>query len=272
MSSWEVDMSESKAGNIEAIRDWSKRYFYTKSDVSEFFTKLNTGLTAYKLTIIGPADATVNITENASSDPQSYAIKTNSNGIYTGLFFFHSGSTLGLSSGSYSAVHVLSNYIDIISLVSLIIATPVMTSDTTPSGEVITDNQYSADYAAWKAFKQTVDNNGWVTKNTGLPAYIGYHFTEPTVIVKLLTNNRNYNGTAAQIGAPTKFYFQASNDGTNWADIQYCEATNLSYGAQNEYQIINDSLYSYYRLYIIESGAGTTSCALSKVNMYKPDI
>jgi hypothetical protein len=73
-------------------------------------------LTAYKLTIVGPADATVNITENASIDPQSYAIKTYSNGAYTGLFFFHSGSTLSLTSGSYSAIHVLSNYIDTISL------------------------------------------------------------------------------------------------------------------------------------------------------------
>ena len=265
-------MSETKAGNIEAIRDWSKRYFYTKSDVSEFFTKLNTGLTAYKLTIIGPANTTVNITENASTNPQTYVIKTQSNGIYTGLFFFHSGSTLNLSAGSYSATHVLSNYVDIISLVSLIIATPIMTSATTPSGEVITDNQYDANYAAWRAFKQEIDNNGWVTKSTGLPAYIGFHFTQPIVIVKILTNNRNYNGTAAQIGAPTKFYFQGSNDGTNWTDIQYCEATNLAYAAQNEYYIINDTAYSYYRLYIIESSGGTVSCALSRLNMYKPDI
>jgi hypothetical protein len=30
-------MSETKAGNIEAIRDWGKRYFYTKNEVNEMF-------------------------------------------------------------------------------------------------------------------------------------------------------------------------------------------------------------------------------------------
>lgn len=262
-------MSSSQAGNIEAIRDWSRRYFYTKSDVSEFFTKLNTGLTAYKLTIVGPANASISITENAQSNPQSYSIKTASNGTYTGLFFFHAGSTLSLTGTGIGSTHILSNYVDIIYVTSIVIATPVMTGDTTPSGEVIKSNQYSGTYAAWRAFRQVIDDNGWVTTNDGLPQWIGYHFTQPVTIVKLVTNNRNYNGTPAQIGAPTKFYLQGSGDGVTWADIQYCESANQAYAGENTYDIFNDTSYSYYRLYVIESTA-SVSCALSKLNMYKP--
>ena len=260
-------MSSSQAGNIEAIRDWSRRYFYTKSDVSEFFTKLNTGLTAYKLTIVGPANTSISITENAQSNPQSYSIKTASNGTYTGLFFFHAGSTLSLTGTGISASYVLSDYIDNIYVTAIVIATPVMTSDTTPSGEVIKSSQHDSSYAAWRAFRQVIDSTGWVSVNTGMPQWIGYHFTQPVTIIKLVTNNRNYNGTPAQISAPTKFYLQGSGDGTNWEDIQYCEASNLAYAAENEYTIANNSSYSYYRLYITEStGSGVS---LSKLDMYK---
>ena len=36
-------MSETKAGNIEAIRDWSNRYFYTKDEINKMF--INEGIT-----------------------------------------------------------------------------------------------------------------------------------------------------------------------------------------------------------------------------------
>ena len=109
-------MSEIKTGNIEAIRDWTKRYFYTKSDVSEFFTKLNTGLTAYKLTLVGPANTDIHIAEDYQTDTQEYDIKLLSNGTYSGLFFFHADSTLNIAGDDAYSVWPLTKYIDIIYL------------------------------------------------------------------------------------------------------------------------------------------------------------
>ena len=101
------------AGNIDAIRDWVDRYFYKKSEVNSFLIKLDSGLKAYILKINGVPNATVTITENAQTDPQSYEIDLNADGKYEYPFFFHSGSTITLvddESPQHSATQVLSAY------------------------------------------------------------------------------------------------------------------------------------------------------------------
>lgn len=108
-----------KVGDLEAIRDWVNRYYYKKSEVNEFFAKLNTsGLKAYGLTIVADADDEINISETTETNPQSYTITIPASGTYTSLFFFHSGSTLTISiNGGMPSAYVLDEYIDTIELV-----------------------------------------------------------------------------------------------------------------------------------------------------------
>ena len=102
------------AGNIEAIRDWSGRYFYKKSDVAEFFTKLNTGLMAYKFRIVSSPNANITITESALTNPQTYHITTYEDGRYDGLFFFHDQCTLTFTTIAGDTVVTPSSYEEVI--------------------------------------------------------------------------------------------------------------------------------------------------------------
>ena len=103
--------------NIEAIRDWTKKYYYSKEEIQDFFAKSNAGLKAYNLIITGPALTTITITEQTQTDPQTYEITTDEEGNYKNLFFFHANSVIELTyTGSTSVSYTLSNYIDTISI------------------------------------------------------------------------------------------------------------------------------------------------------------
>lgn len=86
----------SRAGDIEAIRDWIQSTRYVKDDIDYFFMRMvNDGLTPYVIKFIGLSDQTVTIVGQTSD--QEYEIKLNSNGEYSGLFFFETEETLDIS-------------------------------------------------------------------------------------------------------------------------------------------------------------------------------
>lgn len=179
------------AGNIEAIRDWGNTCFYTKEEISDFFIKADSGLTAYKFTIIGPANTNIGITEDASSNPQTYNIKLSETGDYSGLFFFHSGSTLTLTRTGYTPqTYVLNSYEDIIyisgyEIVELI---PAMSSLTSQEGNVISymysgQNIPAVGYGTadqqWKAFDRLLTDCANISQENVTGAWIGFEFTNP---------------------------------------------------------------------------------------------
>ena len=147
------------------------------------------------------------------------------------------------------------------------IATPIMTSNNTPSGEVSASSQYAA-RAPWNAFTQNPDisiYDAWCTEvGQATNSWIRYDFDNPTVIGKLETYNR-LDGD----GKVTKFTFQGSNDGTNWTDLESCEASNLTARGLNTYIIDNSVSYLKYRLYITEVASGMTIASFGCINMYE---
>ena len=128
------------AGNIEAIRDWVNRYYYKKSEVNKYFTRLNEGLTAYALTLIGHANEQVTLTELNQQSPQTYTITLNSDGIYQGLFFFNTGSTLAITGRSVYNNFTLTSYVDSITLTEFISLLTSKWQDTQGSQASITVN------------------------------------------------------------------------------------------------------------------------------------
>ena len=244
-------MGDNKAGNIEAIRDWSKRYFYTKSEVAEYFAKSLNGLTAYKLTIIGPPSSSITITDNDQSDPQEYVVETDINGVYIDLFFFNEGNTLSLTSGTYIASHQLDSYIDTIFMVSLIISTPIMTSDTQPSGHVTYSSAYSG-YPGYRAFAQLGANMfGWVSNTNDVAgAWIKYEFPDPVSILRLKVYNRNEAGQGSVSNVNRivhHFKFQCSIDDSTWNDLGTFELENIG-GKDTTFNMYeNTANCKYYR-------------------------
>lgn len=267
----------SQGGSIDAIRDWANSYFYNNDQIADFFIKADLGLKAYKLTIIHTPSTEIDITEGAITDPQSYTITTDENGLYTDIFFFHSGETIYLNDGSGSAVsYTLSSYEDVIELTTPIIATPIMTSNTTPSGvcrasSVYTQSGSSANWQPWVAFKQSPDLNGWAPlNNRKVGEWMEYEFTTRVPIVKFELFNRTWTGD--DNASPSRIKLQASNDGSNYIDFGEYVITHVNIpSASIVHNLKNITPYKIYRVLITEANNLRSYVAIGCLNLYKPD-
>lgn len=91
---------------------------------------------------------------------------------------------------------------------------PTMTSNTTPSGEVLISDCYSQVYDGYYAFDGN-DSSNWNSANSGTTEYgkwIGYHFTSSVRIYKISYYTTSVNYIPKQIKA------QSSQNGSTWGD------------------------------------------------------
>jgi hypothetical protein len=135
------------------------------------------------------------------------------------------------------------------------IATPIMTSNNTPSGVAFASSVTGAN-AAWNAFSQ--DNNyttGWQSGvvNTGI---LGYQFTSGKIIKRYVFK---VSGTTAT-QSPTAWTFQGSNDGTTYTTLETITGASIPIGGNYTSSILaNTTSYTYYRINITAvQTAGTT--------------
>ena len=144
---------------------------------------------------------------------------------------------------------------------------PVMTSDTTPSGECICSSAYQ-DQQAYKVFDNDTStswSNG--TTNAG---YVGYIFNSPVSIARFDVFQRtlgNYNGTTEVIKA------EGSNTGNvnDWYDISdsYTWVCIVTSGAANTSYICNDiKKYKYIRLYTSATSNPSVLPTLASLQFY----
>lgn len=151
------------------------------------------------------------------------------------------------------------------------LATPYMTSNTTPYGVVSASSSYNNAYAPWYAFCGTLgyDQQTWATAGGHtVGEWIQYKFVSAVTIKKLATTNRN-EGNSRVV---RKFTFQASNDGTNYTDLAYCEITSNAGHYRQEFTIPNTTAYLYYRLYVTEPWIQNDfTVGFAQVEMYEPD-
>lgn len=145
---------------------------------------------------------------------------------------------------------------------------PTMTSDTTPSGQVIYSSVWqdgTGAYKSWYAFDGN-DSTGWAgTIQTG--NYIGYHFENPVRVTKAYMVNQ-------QQGTSASFRIQASNDGTNWVSV----SDEIVYGGSENPSTFNvevntdGNYYTYYRLYNISSVSTTANTYTLQFYGYEKEI
>ena len=126
---------------------------------------------------------------------------------------------------------------------------PRMTSNTTPSGEVIFDSFYGDRYP-WKAFDKSTSGYGWWEQlnNTNPERFIGYKFDNPIKVIcaKYTTESQYHNIKTIK--------YQGSKDKINWIDLSDIINVEGQKGVTFD-TIFNSNIdnYTYYRLLIVSS-------------------
>jgi hypothetical protein len=129
---------------------------------------------------------------------------------------------------------------------------PVMTSNTTPSGEASASTYYSTGYEAYKAF-DGVDTNGWLpaTADTANNARVIYNFTSAQKIKGARIVQNGTSGSSYNYGVT----IQGSNDNNTWVDIS--SETVIATVNTPYYVICDDSIsYPYVCMTITTSYSG----------------
>lgn len=133
---------------------------------------------------------------------------------------------------------------------------PVMTSNTTPSGECIYGQQVSGG-DAYRAF----DNNGgtwWA--GTPRPTYIGYDFGTPVNVHKISIMPSSTSISMGIDNAIKSFKLQGSNTGNSddWHDkSDVITVTDISRGVMTHYSVSDDTAYRYNRILEVTNNGGS---------------
>lgn len=125
---------------------------------------------------------------------------------------------------------------------------PVMTSNTTPSGEASASSVYSSSdmHQPYKAFDGN-SNTMWYTANNVGNAQIRYQLPSAK-LVKRATVRPYYSGTGVVGCALKSFTIKGSHDGTTWSEPLYTSAT-LSNAEQTvDCALNNTTFYEYYEV------------------------
>lgn len=115
---------------------------------------------------------------------------------------------------------------------------PVMTSNTTPSGECFASSSYTAN-GEYLAFDRS--ETYW-NGNSTTPIYLGYKFDEAIRV----------NKAGIRIGEDhkaTSFTIRASNDNTNWTDLATLNVADGTGDFATEIVFANNTEYLYYEYY-----------------------
>ena len=146
---------------------------------------------------------------------------------------------------------------------------PVMTSNTTPSGQVFAST-FTVGQEPWKAFDQNTATSWAATSNSGI---LGYIFPTARVIKRYLFRVP----TGAQLAGPNTFTFQASsNSGITWTDgvggnpppLDSRSGINVgSNGTFTSLVLPNTIAYDYYRLVVTSTNGSVATTQISEFEM-----
>lgn len=134
---------------------------------------------------------------------------------------------------------------------------PVMTSTTTPSGEVTASTQNTSGYDAWKAFNGVDASVGWLGMTLD-NEWIQYDFGEGRQIKVVGYDFYKYDSQARSLDINHIYTLQGSDDGINVVDIDIYNATNTRYGQKYSHLVVNNNKYRFTRLALQQGSSSTT--------------
>ena len=116
---------------------------------------------------------------------------------------------------------------------------PVMTSNTAPYGEALTNSTFSSSFNAYNAFNEGVAN-GWIPAVGVKNIYLAYRFVNPTIVKK-------YSAVINKSNSPSDatIEFKASNNGVDWVSLDTFTTT----AGTTEREIENNTPYLYYGIH-----------------------
>ena len=155
---------------------------------------------------------------------------------------FANGVTVTIN-GSYT-VQTIRNQTPIVLVPN--IATPAMTSNNTPSGNVFASSSFSTNFA-WNAFSQDGTSTFWgsLVNNTGI---LGYQFPSGKVIKRYCI--KGYSISLSN--NPRTWTFEGSNDGITYTILETVTAYSMPQNGNYTSGILaNTTSYTYYRINII---------------------
>lgn len=253
---------ESDIGNIRALREWTRRYFYTKQDINYFITKLNEGLKGYALMIIGPRNKKVTIS------PGNYQFTLNSDGWYRHLFFFNHNQEIVLSVEDGTTMNYqLDEYNDTICLSPYELAIPVMRSNYwVPSGYMTP----TSDAGIFDIFDRN-SSTEWSRRTTDGYHWFQYEFPEKKYIYKVNIELYTYKTNSGNPDTEYHFILQGSYDNTTWADLAVNKYFH-PFSRQTITMYIDDPKdYIYYKwLFVKANGDGSVN--QMQARLYRVDF
>jgi len=146
---------------------------------------------------------------------------------------------------------------------------PTMTTNTTPSPYVASESSYySASYQAYKAMNHDGNSSYWSSANGAVTnQYVQIDMGSGNAFYPMKWRWMNTNNTYQ----PKRFKLQASNDGSNWTDIDSMYANVdcplVGNGTWAPYVSLPiTTAYRYYRMYIL-SGYSATYIYVSEIEI-----
>lgn len=116
---------------------------------------------------------------------------------------------------------------------------PVMTSNTAPYGEALTNSTFSSTFGAYNVFNEGI-TNGWIPSAGVKNIYLAYRFVNPTIVKKYsVVINKSNSPSDATIE------FKASNNGVDWVPLDTFTTTS----GTTERVIENNTPYLYYGIH-----------------------
>ena len=116
---------------------------------------------------------------------------------------------------------------------------PVMTSNTAPYGEALTNSTFSSNFNAYNVFNEGI-TNGWIPAAGVKNTYLAHRFVNPTIVKKYsVVFNKSNSPSDATIE------FKASNNGVDWVTL---DTFTTSHGTI-EREIENNTPYLYYGIH-----------------------
>lgn len=132
---------------------------------------------------------------------------------------------------------------------------PVMTSNTTPSGEVIFSNEKNATYAAWKSFDSDATTQWEPNGTTG--NYVGYDFGYDVRLVKF--SYKGINNSSYSTWVMRDFKIQGSADKVTFDDVE--SFTYTASPNNQDFQLSKaSSPYRCFRQYCVTGAGGADAC------------
>lgn len=194
------------------------------------------------------------------------------------------GVISNVGNNTYNSVEKLlryyidNGYLPDVNLTKLI---PIMTSNTTPSGQVSASSIADWSHQPWDIFTREdyTSGNGWGGTDNQSSYWVQYKFDTPKCVKRINVGDGWQNSTQyMQEQDNTKL--QASNNGTDWttlATFKLAWDTSLpsgQYGVKYEGNINNNESYLYYRVLYdgdVRGTSGKNKMQLTYMQLYGYD-